>query len=122
MHKQDGDLILVNLKVKDETFKVQWINRLHGQDQVLTQLAYYNINLKIKNELFWECNYDSCDIQFACKASGFWLSVVKAWSKYNYNVPEGLEQIVNRIMWLNSHIRVQGKPYYDHILYEIGII
>lgn len=69
--KTNGGLRLVNLQKCDQALKIQWIFRLHQDDQLLPTLAYYYINTKLHNEEFWQCNFKSTDVDHVCKAQGF---------------------------------------------------
>ena len=70
LNKHDGGRRLANLMTRDKSLKIQWLNRLSGAniDPVIATLAYYFLNTKIKNTLFWECNLAIQDIkQFEIK-------------------------------------------------------
>ena len=86
--KSDGGLRLTDLKKRDQALKIQWVYRLHGNDRVLTKLAYYHMNTALCNELFWQCNFKVADKGYVCSAVGFWGSVVSAWTEYNFHTPK----------------------------------
>ena len=56
------------------------------------------------------CNFKKDNVQYVCKAQGFWLDVVNAWVVFNYTEPNTVKQILNQIVWCNSQIRVNNKP------------
>ena len=45
-----------------------------------------------------------------------------AWCKYRYEIPNGGTQIINQVIWYNSHIRVNNKPIFYNSWYQKGII
>ena len=100
--KQDGGLRLVHLEKRDKVLKVQWVNYLHT-DQVILSLE-----TRIRNAMFWMCNFKKEDIDAVCKSLGFWQSVVEAWAEYNFSEPSNYAQVVSQVM-LNSHLRIADK-------------
>ena len=92
-----------------------------GKMRCLNALAYYHIKPKLHNEDFWQCNFNKKDIKYVCTASGFWLSVVDAWAQYNFYHPETLEKILTQPIWLNSHVRIINKTFFNKKMYDCGI-
>ena len=122
-HRQGGRK-LSDLYHRDLALKIEWIRRLHcdEDDQVLMQLAYYHINSKIRTELFWECNFARKDIhQFKC-LSAFWSSVLHAWAMFNYHVAIASEEKINQVLWYNSHITISGNMVCKTNWIDAGII
>ena len=113
---------LFDIAAKDKSLKIQWLTRLHGQDQVLTVLAYYHINTPLRNEIFWQCNFNTNDVKFICKANGFWQSVVLNWAEFNFNVPQSTNYVIQQVKWFNSHIRENYKPVFNEKMYEHGVL
>jgi hypothetical protein len=44
-----------------------------------------------------------------------------AWAEYTYKQPENIQDIVNQFIWLNSHIKINGKPTFHRLMYTSGI-
>ena len=109
--KIKGGLRLVDLRKRDSALKIHWLNRIHDSDGVLMELAYYHIHTTLNSELLWECNFHTDDVKYACKAKGVWLSVIKAWATFHYESPSSKNEVMNQVMWFNSHLRVKGKPF-----------
>ena len=121
-NKMLGGRNLTDVAYHEKSLKVQWIPRLYQGDAILTWLAYCHMNLKIRNQLLWECNFCSEDAwKMPCK-NLFWKSVLVAWSEYNYNVPESSEEIVNQIIWYNSHIKIGNKLVFYQEAYNAGVL
>ena len=121
-NKANGGLNLCNIKFRSMSIKVQWIKRMYSNDPVLTWLAYYHINCKIKNSLFWECNFNPNDVkQFKCKNTS-WHQILIAWANYNFSESSQIEEIANQIVWYNSHIKAAGRMFFCSKAYDAGIL
>ena len=120
--KASGGRKLVNILAHDKALKLQWIPRLITGDHVLTTLAFYHMNVKIKNELIWECNFSKKDVkQFKCN-NKFWESVLMAWAEYNFNHPNTVQEYANQVIWYNTHIRVADKMIWYEWAYNLGLM
>ena len=109
-----GGLRLFNPIMCDVILKLVWIQRILTTHMELAQLARLRIKPCIQNQEFWLSNFHLKDVHDVCKATGFWLSVVEAWSRYNYHNVVTINQILNQRLWCNSHIRVKNEV----IMYE----
>ena len=87
LNKQDGGRKLVNLRLRDKSLKVEWIKRIHT-DSTLAYMAYYFINKRFKNILFWGCIFSvkDCIAFFSCNK--FWNDVLKTWAECNFYQPK----------------------------------
>ena len=68
----------------------------------------------------WRCNLNPKDAkEYAASKTDdeFWISVLTSWSKYNYT--ESLQE--NQSLWLNSNIRIGGKPVWWPQIYCAGL-
>ena len=120
--KINGGRRLANIRCRDASLKVQWIQRMYGTDPILTKLAYYHINAKIRNTLLWECNLRPEDVRFLNCKNAFWNDVVYSWASVNYCDPIEIKEIATRILWYNSNIRRNGRPFFIKEMYEAGIL
>ena len=123
LNKNDGGRRLFDIELRDKTIKMDWIKRLHIMgDETFTNLAYYHLNTKIKNEIFWECNFTKKDCtEFQCK-NRFWCNVIETWSEYNYYTPSSKEEIANQVIWYNTFIKIEHRMIFMQTLYDVGII
>ena len=71
--------------------------------------------------MFWECNFQTKDVGLVCQAKGFRYSVVKARAEYHFHSPNSYQSVLEQIIWFNSHLRTEGKPFFNETLY-VGII
>ena len=106
--REKGGLKLVDLSIKDSAIKISWIPILH-EDQGISNIAYAHLSPTLK-EAIWLVNLKSQDVQHMQINSIFWKDVLKAWCSINYS--ERLQMW--HPIWLNSLIRVDGKP----VMYE----
>ena len=106
MSKKDGGAGLVDLHAKDKSLKVSWIQILEAEPQ-LKRIVQIN-NLSKIGDKIWDCCLKSSEVHLFVTDS-FWLQVYEAWFEFkaqNDNITKKEEQII----WLNSKIRVKGKP------------
>ena len=70
----------------------------------------------------WECNFHSKDVPLICKAIGFWKDVIISWAQYNYHKPKEEQDILSQVIWINSYLRIKGKPFFWLEVYDQGLI
>ena len=71
----------------------------------------------------WKCNLKPSDINvlFRKKPNRFNKDIFSAWAYYTHNTPETALYITNQFIWFNSHIRIDGKPFFNNRMYTAGI-
>ena len=111
---------LVDIKIKDQALKIQWIKRISDINCVLSRLAYFFLP-KIGN-IIWKCNLNVQDVDKIMPSNNFWKDVLKAWCSYNYNFPTKIEDIKNNVLWYNSNIKIQDCPIYYKQCADAGIL
>ena len=122
--KAKGGRQLINVRARDQSLKVQWIQRLTsvGTDPVLIKLVYYHLNTEIKNSLFWECNLHEKDTPYFAIQNQFWKDVLHAWCKVNFSNPETGEQMAGQCLWYNSNVRIANSIVFYPELYQAGLL
>ena len=118
---EDGGCKLSDLLKRDQALKVQWVNRMYQNDAILSALAYFFLNTKMHNTLFWECNISPQDVQFFQIKNNFWKDVLWSWCDINFKTPEP-QEIGHQILWYNSHIKIGGEILYNDTAYQHGIV
>lgn len=118
--KNNGGLGLSDLAKRDISLKCQWV-AIYMKDHVVSFLADYFLQNKM-GSLIWECNIKSIDCKYITNCRSFWFDVVKSWATINFFVPNGIDQVLDQILWYNSHIKINRRIYIDHEMFKIGII
>ena len=114
-----GGANLVNLMAKDTALKVSWINIINNNPQV-ANLAYYFIGKELCEKI-WMCRIDVNDVKYLNIKNTFWVHVMEAWATYRQK-EETDEIMKNMILWWNSRIRVDGRPFFWKRCYCKGLI
>ena len=111
--KSEGGLNLTNFKNKHRSLLLQWPCSVNN-DETFENYIYHWIAPDIRS-FIWECNLNKSDAQHLdTSRDNFWRDVLSLWAEVNYTVPETPEQILNEIVWYNSHIRCANnivKPF-----------
>ena len=113
---------LINLRKCDIALQFCWVYKPHHSDPILTCLAYYHINPLLNNELFWKCNFKYDDVLNFRSPSGFWRDDVISWAEVHHVQTEQSAQIMNQIIWLNSCLQTENKPFFREKIYSSGLI
>ena len=117
--KQFGGMKLINFRCKEYLLKISWVKILK-EDEELAKLAYVQLDNVLKGDI-WKANLKFNDISLVITREGFWTDVLKAWSMLNYiNVIEPNE-IAHQMLWYNSDIRKNNRPYFIKKAYMNGM-
>ena len=105
--KRKGGLNLVNIRNKEIALKATWPKILiHEQDYSV--IVYTQLRANGIKENLWRCSLNEEDVPFLRIKNPFWEDVLKCWCKHNYYKGRRIE---NQLIWYNSRIRVEGKPF-----------
>ena len=116
-----GGLRLVNLRHRQSAFKIKWIWKIRDSD-FLKECAYQGLNVGDMRQNIWRCNLRSSDVSKLFKTGeNFWAQVLHAWSNINYWSPTTVGEILQQLLWYNSHIRRENLPFYWAPWYRAGI-
>ena len=105
--KQEGGLNLVNLQNKDKALKATWPQIL-DQEQEYACIVYKQMRCAALGGDIWRCRLQKQDVDKLKISNEFWQDVLKSWSEFNYHYNFRVE---NQIIWYNSSIVIQGKPF-----------
>ena len=108
-NKSCGGAELVDLRTKEKSLKITWIKIL-DQNPQFEQLIYSYLKYPLGKNI-WRCSLEKHDIGNSINSDKykFWHQVIKAWCEYNY--PSHNVEPEHEIIWLNSRIRIQDKPF-----------
>ena len=113
-------LKLTDLETKNKALKaswpIRWLNRTHEQiDWIFNTLA-------IKDNRIWNINISKADVikigqnritkQHLNPLSSI-NSIWQEWAELNFSIPETYKEILEEIIWGNTHIRKMGKPIFE---------
>ena len=118
--RSEGGLGLVNLELKDDSLKASWINFIES-DSFVMETSYHKLNVIPLNKQIWKCNIDKKDVlkQFE---TGFWKDVLSAWAKWHFKENCLDENILDQIIWFNSHIKVNKKTVFYRKALKAGLL
>jgi exonuclease III len=104
---KDGGFKMTDLESYIEAIKISWINRLINIEGIWKQEILNR--MQIKPIEFARLNIEYKDLPFSFPKNSMWDEVMKIWCKENFYTPSNIDEIYNQPIWLNSHIKVNGK-------------
>ena len=119
--KPYGGIKLVNLKWREIAIKCKWIKIL-ANDYSIAELAYRKLSPILKEDI-WRCNLSAQDVMLLFPRAGFWKDVRAAWAVFTYK-PQWQEKddiTENQLIWLNTNLRIQNKPFLWKECYHRGL-
>ena len=118
-NKDDGGLQLCNIQHKDMSLKIQWIFRLM-KNESLKNIAYSLMGNKL-GDLILRVQLRAEHFELLRCENLFWTDVLRIWLKVNYEAPISNQQVKEQVIWFNSNIKVDNKPFIFRKWYENGI-
>ena len=97
----------------------QWIF-MNIQDSLIKKDMQLKILPEI-GELRWHCNLSAKDVNILVLEC-FWRYVAKAFAEVNYHNPTNCTEIQEQVIWYNTHIRVDNKPFILKKWFQAGVI
>ena len=94
-----------------------------GEDPMLSELVYAKIAPVLKEDI-WKCNLAPDDVKHCVKTQKdpFWTQILMLWCQENYcEQSENRKEIMNQLIWNNSKIRQNNKPFLFDKAYEDGL-
>ena len=116
--KKEGGLELVNLTKKDRALKATWPIIL-SQEIEYSTIVYSFMRCSPLNENIWRCSLSPDDVDILKIRNRFWEEVLRNWCEYNYYYKRRID---NQILWYNSRIRIQDKPFLWADCKENGLV
>ena len=106
-NRDDGGAGLADIKLKDRALKTSWLKILQT-DSMLAECA--NKNLGGIQEDIWRVNIAPKDVIKMFRPS-FWRDVLYDWSHLNYEENISNQNVLNQIIWYNSHWKIDNKLF-----------
>ena len=118
--REQGGLKLVDIECKQKALKIQWIYKME-RDPFINECA--NVNLQpVLRECIWKCNLHRKHVNTLFPENNLWTQMLKAWCEINYVSPEGRNQCLEEIIWLNSELLIDKKPFFFEEWFRAGIV
>ena len=117
---ENGGLRLQDVKIKDTALKCKWAEQLRLDGNNILGELYYSWLKMIPQHVF-ECNLSPKDTT-KLKCKNVFKSILNAWCIYNFYQPTSRNQVLDQVIWYNSHIRINGKIIFWKKLYVKDIV
>lgn len=118
----DGGLKLCDVETKYHSLKSIWVKKilLANRNSFWFHLAKYF--LPLDPQLIWQCNISPGDVARVGGVESVWSGVWYSWSKLNYHAPQDKLEVLEQMLWCNSHIKRDSKVMINSRLLEAGLI
>jgi len=121
--KNMGGADMVDLKIKDTSLKLAWINKLISLDG--NWKDYITSKIPISDlEYFFHSNLKFSDLPFRLPKNSFWSSVFEKWCNIGYRSIEFYDtykEILSRNIWFNSNIKFNNSIIFWRQWYNKGV-
>lgn len=103
-----GGLNLHDMEAKFFSLKVIWVKKLlmSNPNSSFASMAY--ASLPLDDQRIWDSNISPGDIR-ANFVSAQWIDIWHAWAMINFNDPTTKENVLDQIIWYNSHVKMAGR-------------
>ena len=117
--KRHGGLGLSNIQKRNWALKAQWVFQCLKREKI-ANLAYATLGTHCLGHLTWYAQIRDDDV-VKMFPSSFWREVWVAWAKIHFDTPRTVEEVLSQIIWLNSNIRLNGKPLINAQFVKAGV-
>ena len=116
--KKSGGLQLVNLRLREKALKASWVKILYNEQQY--SKVVYSMLEPVLEQNIWRCTLEKNDVKHLGIKNDFWKQVTEAWFEFSFD--KSVRVIENQIIWWNSCIRIEDKPFVWKHLFKRGLI
>ena len=120
--KDDGGINMPSIECQDKSLKVAWIQRIfQSRDENWCKTMFRH--LPPGDLMIFKANLHPCDIvpNTLAPKSNFWKSVLHSWSEIHYKEVNSRDDILDQMLWYNSHLKIQGKVFFYRQWYSKNI-
>ena len=122
-----GGFGLTNIYTLNQSLKASWIQKAYQNRGWAYCKILENRHPLFKTNLFPFIQLEAAFFSWFLKeylknVSIFTNEAIMAWLHFQYHPPEGPNDILSQILWLNSNILIEGKPLFFPTLIKNGII
>ena len=117
--KKWGGAGMCNIRIRDQSMKATWVQILDNFPNY-ANMVYRMLKIPV-GKLIWSCTIAANDTDIIVNRVHypFWYDTLHAWAKYN--TAKG-QRIENQILWFNSQIRIDDKPFFLKKCWDNGLI
>ena len=118
---ENGGLNLHDFSAKNKALKLTWVKKVLSTDNVWKYVA--NVILPYPIPELLECNLDKKDFEkIGINKEYAIYSIIHTWCEVNFERLDIIDDIENQVLWFNSHVRSQNKPYINDRMNNKGIV
>lgn len=124
---ENGGLNLKNIVAMDLALKASWVNKIYHNTHWRTSQTLATVYTFFECKLFPFFQLMPQHVDWLLKEplgnlSPFFKDAVKAWLSFQYYPPNSLNEIQYQIIWMNSSLLINGKPFLWKHFQSKGII
>ncbi len=121
-NRDDRGINMPDIESQNKSLKIAWIKRLF-QSKDNTWCRFLFQCLPPGDLIIFKANLHQKDIvaNSLTPKSDFWKSVLTAWTEIHYTEVHNRSDILNQIIWYNSHLKIQGRVYFYRLWYNKDI-
>lgn len=117
---KDGGLQLRDLELAANSLKVAAFQKIFdtnppGWSQIFSSL------LPVGIDNIEKLNINKKDVDHNMKCSTF-TDMIKAWADLTFYVPTTSEEMLQQILWFNSHVKIRNRWLFEKSLCEAGVL
>ena len=119
--KELGGLGLVDLKAKQTSLIVKWIDVVQHNSQIHAIMQDV-LKPYAQTGMLWSANISENDCKLLKIKSNYWYDVLKTWCKINFYEPQNKENVKKQQIWLNSNLKTKKELLWNVKAIQKGII
>ena len=114
-----GGLKLFDIRKKNSSLKSKWLKEAIYSPTTWAIKAQTTLPLPVDEII--RCNISKNDVQYF-KNESIWYEIWEAWAEVNFQPNVEDDQIIHQIIWCNTKITIQGKPFINKQMQNKGVM
>ena len=114
--KETGGLGLTDIDGAQIGLQVKWVQKLITEPKRWNYV--YEFLIPSLNDVIWECNLSEHDVGKINLRESHWKNELYQWTRVHFHNPTNTAEVRKQVLWLNSHIRMQGKVVMYNVKFE----
>ncbi len=122
--KMKGGMSVPDVLIKNESLKIAWINKFLKSDNSWKVFALNFLKRQIPLDIFIKCNLNEQDSFLVTNSicNCMVKDIFKCWFKYTFNIATDIGDIMQQVIWYNSHLRIDNKVIINKEMIQKGIV